>query len=126
MLKVYNLKDLNAKAVEDLCKRNIDSNNHIRAAVTEIIDEVKLNGDNALKAFAEKFDGITLDKLFLDKEEIRTIASGTSEEAKQALKLAYDNIWKFHASQLKTEEKTETSKGVVCWRELRAIEKVGL
>ncbi|HEY1060847.1 MAG TPA: histidinol dehydrogenase [Daejeonella sp.] len=126
MLKVYNLKDLNAKAVEDLCKRNIDSNNHIRAAVTEIIDEVKLNGDNALKAFAEKFDGISLNKLFLEKEEIRTIASGASEETKQALKLAYDNIWRFHASQLRTEEKTETSKGVVCWRELRAIEKVGL
>lgn len=126
MLKVYNLKDLNAKAVEDLCKRNIDSNNHIRAAVTEIIDEVKLKGDNALKAFAEKFDGISLNKLFLEKEEIRTIASGASEEAKQALKLAYNNIWKFHAGQLRTEDKTETSKGVVCWRELRAIEKVGL
>ncbi|MDP3469491.1 MAG: histidinol dehydrogenase [Daejeonella sp.] len=126
MLKVYNLKDLNAKAVEDLCKRNIDSNNHIRAAVTEIIDEVKLNGDNALKAFAEKFDGIKLNKLFLEKEEIITIASGASEQAKQALKLAYDNIWKFHASQLRTEEKTETSKGVFCWREFRAIEKVGL
>lgn len=126
MLKVYNLKDLNDKAVEDLCKRNIDSNNHIRAAVTEIIDEVKLNGDNALKAFAEKFDGIKLDKLFLEKDEIKTIASGASEEAKNALKLAYDNIWKFHASQLRTEEKTVTSKGVVCWRELRAIEKVGL
>ncbi len=126
MLKVYNLKDLNAEAVEDLCRRNIDSNNHIRAAVTEIIDEVKLKGDNALRAFAEKFDGISLNKLFLEKEEIRTIASGASEQAKQALKLAYDNIWKFHASQLRTEEKTETSKGVVCWRELRAIEKVGL
>jgi len=126
MLKVYNFKNLSAKAVEDLCKRNIDSNNHIRAAVTNIIDEVKLNGDNALRAFAEKFDGIKLDKLFLGKDEIRNIASGASEEAKQALKLAYDNIWKFHASQLRTEEKIETSKGVVCWRELRAIEKVGL
>jgi histidinol dehydrogenase len=126
MLKVYNFKNLSAKAVEDLCKRNIDSNNHIRAAVTNIIDEVKLNGDNALRAFAEKFDGIKLDKLFLGKDEIRNIASGASKEAKQALKLAYDNIWKFHASQLRTEEKIETSKGVVCWRELRAIEKVGL
>lgn len=126
MLKVYNFKDLSTKAVEDLCKRNIDSNNNIRATVTEIIDEVKLKGDDALKAFAEKFDGIKLDKLFIGKDEIRNIASGASEESKQALKLAFDNIRKFHASQLRTEEKTETSKGVVCWRELRAIEKVGL
>ncbi|MFA5243939.1 MAG: histidinol dehydrogenase [Pedobacter sp.] len=126
MLKVYNFKDLSPKAVEDLCKRNIDSNNHIRTTVTEIIDAVKLKGDFALKAFAEKFDGIKLDKLFIEKDEIRAIASGASEESKQALKLAFDNIRKFHANQLRTEEKTETSKGVICWRELRAIERVGL
>jgi histidinol dehydrogenase len=126
MLNVYNLKNLDTKAVNELCKRNIDSSNNIRTAVTEIIDEVKLNGDNALKSFAKKFDGIALDKLFLEKEEIKTIASGASEESKKALKLAYDNIWKFHANQLQKEDKTETSKGVICWRELRAIEKVGL
>ena len=126
MLKVYNLKELSNQAISDLCKRNIDSSNHIRTAVTEIIDEVKLNGDRALKAFARKFDGIALDKLYLGKEEIKTIASGASEEAKAALKLAYNNIWKFHANQLRAEDKTETSKGVICWRELRAIEKVGL
>ncbi len=126
MLNVYNLKNLDTKAVNELCKRNIDSSNNIRTAVTEIIDEVKLNGDNALKSFAKKFDGIALDKLFLEKEEIKTIASGASEESKKALKLAYDNIWKFHANQLQKEDKIETSKGVICWRELRAIEKVGL
>lgn len=126
MLNVYNLKNLDTKAVNELCKRNIDSSNNIRTAVTEIIDEVKLNGDNALKSFAKKFDGIALDKLFLEKEEIKTIALGASEESKKALKLAYDNIWKFHANQLQKEDKIETSKGVICWRELRAIEKVGL
>lgn len=126
MLKVYNFKELSAKSVDDLCKRNIDSTNQIRIAVAEIIDEVKLNGDKALFEFAEKFDGIKLNKLFIDKEEIRKIAAGASEHTKQALKLAYDNIWKFHAGQLRNEEKVETSKGVVCWRELRAIEKVGL
>jgi histidinol dehydrogenase len=72
MLNVYNLKNLDNKAVNELCKRNIDSSNNIRTAVTEIINEVKLNGDNALKSFAKKFDGITLDKLFLEKEEIKT------------------------------------------------------
>ena len=113
MLNVYNLKNLDTNAVNELCKRNIDSSNNIRTAVTEIIDEVKLNGDNALKSFAKKFDGIALDKLFLEKEEIKTIASGASEEAKKALKLAYDNIWKFHANQLQKEDKIETSKGVI-------------
>lgn len=126
MLKVYNLKDLSGKAVEDLCKRNVDSNHQIRSTVTEIINEVKLHGDNALKGYAEKFDGISLKKLFLEIDEIRAIAAGASEEAKQALKLAYNNIRKFHLGQVGKDEKIETSKGVFCWRELRAIEKVGL
>jgi len=126
MLKIYNLKDLSVKAVEDLCKRNVDSNNQIRSAVTEIINEVRLHGDHALKGYAEKFDGISLKKLFLEKDEISAIAAGASEDAKQALKLAYNNIRKFHLEQVGKGEKVETSKGVFCWRELRAIEKVGL
>jgi histidinol dehydrogenase len=44
---------------------------------------------------------------------------------KQAIQQAKENITKFHASQ-KQVEKIETTKGVVCWRENRAIEKVGI
>ena len=126
MLKVYNFKDLNRKGIEDLCRRNVDPNNTIRSTVAEIIDQVKQKGDEALIAYAEKFDGIVLQTLFLDKKEIKTIAATAGEAEKNAIKLAYTNIRKFHETQLRAEEKTETSKGVICWRETRAIEKVGL
>ena len=126
MLKVYNFKDLNRKGIEELCKRNSDSNQHIRSTVTEIIDQVKINGDEALRNYAEKFDGIALNKLFLDKEELKTIALGAGEAEKNAIRLAYNNIRKFHETQIPAEQKVETTKGVVCWREYRAIEKVGL
>ena len=126
MLKVYNFKDLNRKGIEDLCRRNVDPNNTIRSTVAEIIDYVKQKGDEALIAYAEKFDGIVLQTLFLDKKEIKTIAATAGEAEKNAIKLAYTNIRKFHETQLRAEEKTETTKGVICWREYRAIEKVGL
>ena len=126
MLKVYNFKDLNRKGIEDLCRRNVDPNNTIRSTVAEIIDQVKQKGDQALIAYAEKFDGIVLQTLFLDKKEIKTIAATAGEAEKNAIKLAYTNIRKFHETQLRAEEKTETTKGVICWREYRAIEKVGL
>ena len=126
MLKVYNFKDLNRKGIEDLCRRNVDPNNTIRSTVAEIIDQVKQKGDEALIAYAEKFDGIVLQTLFLDKKEIKTIAATAGEAEKNAIKLAYTNIRKFHETQLRAEEKTETTKGVICWREYRAIEKVGL
>lgn len=126
MLNVYKLSDLNQKKIAELCLRNADGNNSIRSTVADIIEEVKLKGDGALIAFAEKFDGIRLNQLYIDKEEIDRLASQAGEAEKQALQLAYNNIWKFHETQLIRENKVETTTGVICWRETRAIEKVGL
>ena len=126
MLKVYNFKDLSPGKINELCRRNADENNSIKTLVAEIIREVKVRGDEALRAFAEKFDGIKQEVLYLEKEELETIAKGAGEAEKQALDLAYRNIRKFHETQIRTEDRVETTKGVVCWRELRAIEKVGL
>ncbi len=126
MLKIYNFKDLSPGKINELCRRNADENNSIKTLVAEIIREVKVRGDEALRAFAEKFDGIKQEVLYLEKEELETIAKGAGVAEKQALDLAYSNIRKFHETQIRTEDRVETTKGVVCWRELRAIEKVGL
>ena len=66
MLNVFNLSDLDQKKVAELCLRNADGNNNIRSTVEDIIEEVKLKGDMALRAFAEKFDGIKLQQLHID------------------------------------------------------------
>ena len=126
MLKVYNLSDLDPEQIRELCRRNADGNNNIRSVVEDIIKEVKLKGDVALKSFTEKFDGVKLDKLYIGKEDIDALALNAGEKEKQALLFAYKNITKFHESQLIKEDKVETTTGVVCWRESRAIEKVGL
>lgn len=126
ILNVYKLGDLDQKKIKELCLRNADGNNNIRTIVENIIDEVKLKGDEALRAFAGKFDGIKLNQLYIDKEEIDRLASEAGDAEKQALQLAYNNIRKFHETQLIKENKVETTTGVVCWRETRAIEKVGL
>ena len=125
-MKTYKYNELSEAAVADLVSRNADSNNEIRGAVENILAEVKANGDDALKAFASKFDKVTLDTLYIGKEAIAELANGIAEEVKQAIHIAYQNIKKFHETQQSREEKTETSVGVSCWREVRAIEKVGL
>jgi histidinol dehydrogenase len=126
MLKVYDYQDLNANTIQKLVLRNTDADNQIRETVDTIIAEVKNTGDKALLAFADKFDGLKLSKLFVDGEEIATLANTISAEAKAALIVAYQNIKKFHETQISKEQKTETTEGVTCWREVRAIEKVGL
>jgi len=125
-MKIYNYSELSTSDVTALVQRNVDPANEIRTIVEDVLTNVRQNGDNALIDYAQKFDKVSLDKLYLDKAELAEIASAISEEQKAALQIAYNNIYKFHQTQVKTEDKVETMPGVTCWRELRAIEKVGL
>lgn len=125
-MKTYKYSDLSKADINQLILRNPDTKNEIRSKVEEIIDEVKKNGDSALKSFAQKFDGVVLENLCIEKEEINRLADKIEPQVKAAIKIAYQNIKKFHESQKSTEEKVETTTGVTCWREVRAIERVGL
>jgi len=125
-MKTYNYKDLSKADIQQLILRNSDSGNEIRETVEDIIAAVKTNGDETLRAYALKFDKVELKSLFIEREEIAALANGISEEVKQAINTAYDNIKKFHETQVSKEAKVETTAGVTCWRETRAIEKVGL
>lgn len=125
-MRQYIFPDLNQADIDQLILRNPDSKNEIRTKVEDIIDEVRKNGDNALKSFALKFDGVNLESLFIEKEEINRLADKIEPKVKAAIKTAYENIKKFHESQKSKEEKVETTTGVTCWREVRAIERVGL
>ena len=125
-MKTYNYKDLSKADIQKLMIRNADTANTIREKVEQIITEVKTNGDEALKSYAQKFDQVSLNSLFIGKEEIAKQANTISIEVKNAIKVAYNNIKKFHETQIHKEEKIETTSGVACWREVRAIERVGL
>jgi histidinol dehydrogenase len=125
-MKRYNYSDLTTADIQNLVQRNVDPANEIRAVVEDIIAHVKAHGDSALLDYALKFDKVELAKLYLDKDELTEIASAVSPEQKAALETAYNNIYKFHEAQLTTEDTIETMPGVTCWREVRAIEKVGL
>lgn len=125
-MKTYKYAELSKDEISQLVQRNVDPANEIRLIVEEIIGNVKLHGDSALLDYAHKFDKVEIQKLYLDKTELTEIAEAVSDAQKEALQTAYNNIYKFHAAQLVAEAKVETMPGVTCWRELRAIEKVGL
>jgi len=125
-MKIYNYSDLSTADISKLVQRNVDPANEVRDIVDEILANVKLHGDAALYDYALKFEKVVLEKLYLTKSELTEIAASVLSEQKAALDIAYANIYKFHQTQLKTEDKVETMPGVTCWREIRAIEKVGL
>lgn len=125
-MKRYNYKDLTQQKIKDLCSRQVEDDAVVIDRVKNIVDTVKKDGDKALLSYADQFDKVKLSTLFIGKEEIATLAKQIPLSVKNAIDVAYQNIYKFHAAQLKTEAKVETMEGVVCWREARAIEKVGL
>jgi len=125
-MKTYNYTDLSEQHIEELCTRQLSDDNTIADRVREIINTVKTKGDTALFDYAAAFDKVELSQLFIEKSEIDAIAATIPAEAKQAIDIAYRNIRAFHAAQLVKEPKIETMPGVSCWREARAIEKVGL
>lgn len=125
-LKSYLFNELNPEELASLCIRNSDSGKEIRTIVEEVIQEVAKNGDQALLEYALKFDGVSLNKLFIDVDEISALANTIDRNEMRALEIAFNNIHKFHQTQAAREKRVETTEGVFCWREARPIENVGL
>ncbi|AZA54860.1 histidinol dehydrogenase [Chryseobacterium sp. G0201] len=123
-MKIYRYP--NQENWQELTKRPAFKREKISKTIIEIFSEVEKNGDKALLEFNKKFDSAEVLNITVSTEEIQNAESLISEELKEAIQQAKGNITKFHASQQSEVEKIETTKGVVCWRENRAIEKVGI
>ncbi len=98
----------------------------LNATVASVLADVKKNGDKAVIAYEEKFDHVKLASLAVTEAEIDEAEALVSQDLKDALILAHENIAKFHESQKFESTKVETAPGVVCWQKSVAIEKVGL
>ncbi len=94
--------------------------------VRGIIAKVKTEGDAALRQFSKEFDKVELTDLKVSAAEIEFAISQVSDELKEAIAIAANNIRKFHESQKSTETEVETMPGITCWRQSVAIENVGL
>lgn len=101
-------------------------NSQLEATVSQVLQDIRENGDQALKTYTQKFDGVDLDQLQLTAEEIEAAEASLSPELKEAIQIAQQNIERFHAQQQLKVEVVETMPGVQCWRKSVGIEKVGL
>ncbi|MDO6802850.1 histidinol dehydrogenase [Wenyingzhuangia sp. 1_MG-2023] len=100
--------------------------NTLGATVKGVFEDVKINGDQALKNYTEKFDGVILSDLKVTQQEINNAIPLVSQKLKDAIVLAKNNVETFHASQKIEKKVISTVNGVDCWQEMKPIEKVGL
>ena len=109
-----------------LLKRATLNTDALRDTVNQVLNKVKTDGDKAVKDFEEQFDHVKLERLEVTKEEFTEAENKVSQDLKEAIATALDNIGKFHASQRFESKKITTSQGVTCWQKAVPIEKVGL
>lgn len=99
----------------------------LNATVASVLEDIKENGDEAIKKYEEKFDHAKLSTLKVTEEEIDEAFESISVDLKDSLEQAHHNIAVFHeAQQFGEGQHIETCKGVTCWQKSIAIEKVGL
>jgi histidinol dehydrogenase len=109
-----------------LLQRPSFDNAELHKNVKHILKDVKKDGDKAIKKYTKKFDDIKLKDFEVTSKEIEEAISSVSENLKNAVQTAANNINKFHSKQFAEPEIIETMPGIQCWRKSVPIEKVGL
>ncbi len=110
----------------DLCKRPSVEREFLSSTVRNILNQVKIAGDDALKDFTLRYDHVRLESLKTTSEEIGAAQKLVSRELKQAIRIAQNNIKTFHAAQRKKDWTVDTMPGVKCWQKSVPIEKIGI
>ena len=111
---------------DSLTQRPYTENNSVVDSVKEIFKNVQKNGDKSLIDYTLKFDNVKIDKLEVSENLINDSEFKISSNLKKAIDLSYNNIYKFHSSQLQKKNIIEVQKGINCWQEKRPINNVGL
>lgn len=123
-MKLY--KNPSTALWDAICRRPVKNMDAIYPAVQRIIQDIAKNGDKALRKFSKQFDSVILKDIAVTDEAITAALNIIDPKLKKAILVAKDNIEKFHIAQKESANPIEIAKGISCWRESRAIEKVGL
>ncbi|HHF7051001.1 TPA: histidinol dehydrogenase [Streptococcus mutans] len=106
----------------ELSKENLD----VEATVREIIEKVKEEGDEALRAYSEKFDHVVLSELHVSDQVINEAFDKIDKDVLTALENAKANIESYHKQQLEGGFEDQPSQGVLRGQLIRPIERVGV
>ncbi len=110
----------------EILKRPTQSFEDIEETVKGIFKEIQQKGDVAVQKYTSLFDGTSFEHILVSNEEIKEAVSLVSNDLKEAIEVAKNNIYNFHAAQKTEKVKVITTNGVRCWQEKRPIQKVGL
>ncbi len=122
MIKIYKYQEVPNSEI--FARDNIASN--VEGIVTDIIANVRANGDKALYEYSKKFDKVDLATLEVSKEEIDEAFDLVDKDFIEVVREAAQNITDFHKRQLRNSFIISEKDGVITGQKVTPIEKVGL
>ncbi|MBQ0084233.1 MAG: histidinol dehydrogenase [Clostridiales bacterium] len=99
---------------------------NVEDIVSEIIENVKQNGDKALFQYCEKFDKAKLTSLLVSKEEIDEAVNSVEPKFLEILEKAANNIRKFHEKQKRNSFIINDEDGIVIYQKVLPVDRAGL
>ena len=123
MIKIY---DYDKLSIDDIFKREDEDTSRLENTVSEIIENVRKNGDAALREYADKFDGGAPECLEVSAEEIEDAFKTVSPELIEIMRKAAKNIENFHKRQIRQSFIISEEDGAICGQKIIPIEKAGL
>jgi len=112
--------------IENLKKRAGETDSKIIDIVTNIINSVKEQGDEAVREFTVRFDGSVPKKTVIEKDELSSYLDIVDEEFKTAIINAKENIYDFHLRQAQQSWMTTKENGVIMGQRVRGLKRVGI
>lgn len=97
-----------------------------RAAVLDILAQVKQNGDQAVLDYTARFDGIMLDSMRVSEAEFAEAEQNISPEVREAIEAAAINIRDYHSRQMRQSWMTTKESGTMLGQLIRPLQRVGL
>ncbi|MBQ5791251.1 MAG: histidinol dehydrogenase, partial [Clostridia bacterium] len=123
MIKKYISREI---PVSEILARGDAGKSGVEETVSAIIADVRANGDEALRRYAEKFDKVVLDSLEVTEAEIEEAFAEADPEFVAVMREAAANIEAFHKRQVRTNFIINDKDGVVLGQKVTPIDKVGL
>lgn len=118
--------DFGRAFIEQLKERSANSGKKVDEAVAEIVETVRKGGDDAVRAYTERFDGSVPEKTVINQADMQELVKDCDPAFVEALKKAAANIRDFHARQKQQSWMNTEANGVMMGQRVRGLAKVGL
>ena len=123
---IKTMKYTNMVDLKNELSRSQFSHDDVNTIVKNILDDVKLRGDQALYDYNKKFDNVSLSSLQVTEKEIEDAFNRLDNELLDVIRYSHENIVRYHTKQKRNDFLDKDTDGVILGQIINPIEKVGI